>query len=259
MNFDRVATIYDATRGLPDGVPEQVADTIVAVTDAGSETRFLELGVGTGRIAIPLIERGFPFTGVDISRQMLERLREKAGDRTNLTIVETSVTNLPLPDASQDVVLVIHVFHLIQEWQQALREVRRVLRPNGFFVWGGNTTRKTEPGQIIRKQWVEYVKEAGASLSPRYGDWEQIQAEVTEQGGWTATYRAAQWQVEFRPIDLMEAMRRQTFSASWAVPKDVLTSVHDRMLTWGRERFGDLEQPVKETEQFLVFASRFPE
>lgn len=257
MNFDRVATIYDATRGLPDEVTERVADRIVTATHAGPDTRFLELGVGTGRVAVPLIRRGYPFTGVDVSFQMLGQLREKAGDAPNLTVLNEDITRLSVPDGSQDVVLVVHVFHLVPEWRRSLAEARRVLTPDGHFIWGGNHLQEQHPGAVIRRQWSELVRETGTRTRPRYAEWGDIQAEVTEQGGRVAVYRAAQWQTEFRPIDLMEALRRRTFSATWDVPEDVLESVHQQLIAWGRERFEDLERPVQGTEEFMLFVSWF--
>jgi ubiquinone/menaquinone biosynthesis C-methylase UbiE len=260
INFDRVADIYDATRTLPEGVDEAIADAIVAATNAGPATRFLELGVGTGRIALPLIRRGFPFTGVDISEQMLDRLRRKAGNTPNLTLIQGDITQLPLPDVSQNVVLAVHVLHLVPDWRQAFSEALRVLTPGGYFIYGGNSAPdagdRGDWGQI-RSEWGRLVREMGAVTSPRHAEWPDIQEAVTEQGGRIAVYRVASWMREFRPIDLMERMRRQTFSASWSVPPDVLEAVHAKLLAWGKETYGDLEATIAEPEEFLLHICRF--
>jgi len=55
VTFDRAASFYDATRALPDGVAEEVADAILRRVAAGPDTRFLGVGIGTGRVALPLI------------------------------------------------------------------------------------------------------------------------------------------------------------------------------------------------------------
>jgi ubiquinone/menaquinone biosynthesis C-methylase UbiE len=54
LSFDPVAQVYDATRGYP----EQVARRIDQAAKGNVQTRFLEVGIGTGRIALPLAERG---------------------------------------------------------------------------------------------------------------------------------------------------------------------------------------------------------
>lgn len=79
MSFDRVTSIYDATRALPRDVVERIADRVVATTYASTNTRFLEMGVGAGRIALPFVECGYPYTGVDVSAQMMNRLRSIEG------------------------------------------------------------------------------------------------------------------------------------------------------------------------------------
>jgi ubiquinone/menaquinone biosynthesis C-methylase UbiE len=259
VNFDRVAGIYDATRGLPEDVSDRVADTIVAATNATPNTQFLELGVGTGRIARPLIERGYPYIGVDISSQMIEHLREKVGDPPNLTLIQGDITHLPLGDASQDVVLSIHVFHLVDRWREALEEARRVLRPGGYFVYGGNHAVEPHPGRDVRREWVRLVGEAGGRLRERYAEWQDIHRAVTEMGARTATYQAAQWEDTFRPIDLMEALRQRTYSASWTVDDAVLEAVHPRLVAWGEQQYGDLTQSVGGTDEVLIFAARFPD
>lgn len=260
INFDRVADIYDATRGLPEGVDEAIADRIAAATDAGPGTRFLELGVGTGRIATPLIRRGFPFTGMDISTQMLEGLRQKVGDVPTLTVIQGDITHLPLDTGSQDVVIAVHVFHLIKEWRQALDEALRVLRPDGFFIHGGNVSPERLAGQgdygNIRAKWAQLVREMGATTSTRYAEWYDLHEALTERGARIAVYRVASWTREFRPIDLIEAMRRRTFSASWSVPDEVVEPVHRKLLTWAEEHYGDLTTPISEEEEFLLNVCR---
>ena len=180
MNFDRVADIYDETRGLPDAVVRGVADRIIAATGATAETRFLELGVGTGRIALPLIERGYEYTGVDISDKMLARLRTKAGDAPNLHVVKASVDELPLPDCSFDVIIAVHLLHLVPEWEKALGEVERILAPGGFFALGGD--RSSRGRSEIRLRWREIVGELGGKLRAKNGSEGLVVAELTTRG-----------------------------------------------------------------------------
>lgn len=257
MNFDRVADIYDATRGLPEDVAERAVDAIVAATNATRETRFLELGVGTGRIAIPLAQRGYPYTGVDISRKMMEQLRQKAS-LPNLTLVEADVTDLPFPDGSFDVVLAVHVLHLVPEWRKALAEAKRVTAAGGYFLLAGNADLANNPGDEIRRTWRALVAAAGAEINHYRSSWDEIEAELTEQGCWTAVYRAAHWKREGRPIELLERLRNRTFSHTWTVPDEVLASVHEQMCEWVKERYGSLEEPLPSASEFLVIASRWP-
>ena len=56
VSFDAVAHGYDATRGFPEEVGQQLAQEIDRAAHGNAQTRFLEIGVGTGRIATPLDE-----------------------------------------------------------------------------------------------------------------------------------------------------------------------------------------------------------
>ncbi|TMC05166.1 MAG: class I SAM-dependent methyltransferase [Chloroflexi bacterium] len=70
---DRIAELYDSWyRDEPD-----TAGTVEALTRLAGPGPVLELGIGTGRIAIPLVERGIEVHGIELSEPMVERLREK--------------------------------------------------------------------------------------------------------------------------------------------------------------------------------------
>ncbi|MBP1821841.1 SAM-dependent methyltransferase [Mycobacterium sp. OAE908] len=75
---EEVAATYDAaTSGMHD---QSVIDCVVDVlADLADDGRALEFGIGTGRIAIPLAQRGVEVHGIDMSKAMVARLREKPG------------------------------------------------------------------------------------------------------------------------------------------------------------------------------------
>jgi SAM-dependent methyltransferase len=75
---EEVASSYDASFGeeFDPAVIAATADFLAARARGG---RALELGIGTGRVALPLSERGVPVHGIDLSRAMVERLRAKPG------------------------------------------------------------------------------------------------------------------------------------------------------------------------------------
>src|SRR5436190_21485918 len=77
LSFDRVAHAYDATRGYPPGIDQQIAEAIIQTVDAKPKPTFMEVGVGTGRIAFPLASLSHTYTGVDISENMVQQFRSK--------------------------------------------------------------------------------------------------------------------------------------------------------------------------------------
>ncbi|MET8572714.1 class I SAM-dependent methyltransferase [Streptomyces sp. NPDC004783] len=92
---ESVAARYDETSADmfgPDAV-DPAADLLAGLAGGG---RALELGVGTGRIALPLTRRGVPVHGIDMSRAMTARLRAKpGGDAVGVTIGDFATTRVP--------------------------------------------------------------------------------------------------------------------------------------------------------------------
>ena len=94
--FDRAASFYDHTRQLSMESAARILEQLTAEIEGRGPC--LEIGVGTGRIAMPLAEAGIPLVGVDLSRPMLERLVEKAGGHAPLPVAVADATRLPFRD-----------------------------------------------------------------------------------------------------------------------------------------------------------------
>jgi SAM-dependent methyltransferase len=93
----------------------------------------LEIGIGTGRIALPLARAGVSIVGVDISLEMLRRLVTKSGS-SYPPIAAADATRLPFGDHRFASAIASHVFHLISDWKIAVAELLRVLRPGGILL-----------------------------------------------------------------------------------------------------------------------------
>jgi ubiquinone/menaquinone biosynthesis C-methylase UbiE len=73
-------------------------------------------------------------TGIDISREMLDRLRQKLPEiPPNLTLVHADASQLPFPDRSFDVVLAVHMVHTVSNWMIFIDEITRVLKQFANF------------------------------------------------------------------------------------------------------------------------------
>src|SRR5438105_12791622 len=82
---ERVAATYDGTTGIFE--PGAVSPAVGVLAELAGGGRALELGIGTGRIALPLAARGVPVHGIDMSRAMVARMRAKpGGDQIGVTI-----------------------------------------------------------------------------------------------------------------------------------------------------------------------------
>jgi len=260
ISFDRVSEIYDATRGLPADVSKQVTDAILAIASATPNTTFLEPGIGTGRIAIPIVNRGYAYTGVDISDNMLNQLRQKVdGGSHRLTLVNASATDLPFADNSFDVVLTVHVLHLIPDWQQALAEIRRVLKPGGLYLYShGRVKQKTDDEDFnplrfeFDERWRAIVAEHGHELTDYGATEEEVSEALINQGATLTSTIAAQWRIELTVGELLDRYENKFYSGCWQVPDDIFPkAIHD-LRQWAKQRYGSLNEDFSHDARFKL-------
>jgi SAM-dependent methyltransferase len=150
---ERVAARYDESAGemFDPAVVDPVVDLLVELAGGGPA---LELGIGTGRIALPLARRGVSVHGIELSRAMVARLRAKPrGDDIGVTIGDFATATV---DGTFSVAYL--VFNTImnlttQEAQVAcFRNVAAHLGPGGCFVIevGVPELQRLPPGETIR-------------------------------------------------------------------------------------------------------------
>jgi len=116
-----------------------VIENVVRRGDLKPGQRILDLGTGTGSVAIRaagLVGRAGKVTGVDISPDMLALTRRRAVEsgHTNIDLCEGRAEQLPAGDGVFDVLLASLSLMYVIDRAAAAREIRRVVRPGGRFV-----------------------------------------------------------------------------------------------------------------------------
>lgn len=126
---DRHAAVYDRIYGARFA-PAAAVD---ALASAAGEGAVLEMGVGTGRLAIPLAARGVTVDGIEGSPAMIERLRAQPGsDRVGVHRVDLADFDLPTNDYDVSVCVGSTLFMLTHADQKtAIRAAARHLRSGG--------------------------------------------------------------------------------------------------------------------------------
>jgi ubiquinone/menaquinone biosynthesis C-methylase UbiE len=118
----------------------QVVDAVLAAAGAEPGTTTVDLGCGTGELALPLAQKGAHVTAVDISSAMVRRLEEKAADAQLDTIVGvvSSMEAFQLPPESIDLVVSNYALHHLRDRDKEVlvRSAARWLRPGGRMVVG---------------------------------------------------------------------------------------------------------------------------
>jgi hypothetical protein len=150
---ERVAATYDASSAdmFDPAVVDPTVDFLAQLAGSG---RALELGIGTGRIAVPLTARGVIVHGIELSTAMAARLRAKPGGEG----ISVTIGDFATAKADGTFKLAYLVFNTImnlttQEAQVAcFRNVAAHLEPGGYFVVevGVPSLRKLPPGESIR-------------------------------------------------------------------------------------------------------------
>lgn len=100
------------------------------------EMVFADLGCGTGFFSIPAARRVKKVFALDIQQEMLDVFREKIKKEkiTNIEVILSGETSIPLSDKSVDILLMANVFHELEDRSSLIKEVKRVLKMNGRLM-----------------------------------------------------------------------------------------------------------------------------
>jgi SAM-dependent methyltransferase len=203
--FDRAADVYDTTRRVVQ--PGAIEALVEELSDCSS---VLELGVGTGRLAAPLVKRGLQVVGVDLSRKMLDQGRAKGLDR----LVMGDVCRLPFRPKSVDGVLAVHVLHLIDGLRDVVAEVAAVARKKLVTMM----ERRYAPDRSVTWAYDQAVRRRGVRSARR---WVQPELGI----GMIVPPRRFEILVRYEERETAEAalaaLERRLWSHTWDVPDDV--------------------------------------
>jgi SAM-dependent methyltransferase len=134
--WDAEAASHYDTPGEGMFAPEVLGPTVDRLAALAAGGRALELAIGTGRVAVPLAQRGVPVTGIELSASMVARLREKA-DEAAIPVVMGDMATARADGAFALVYLVFNtISNLLTQHEQVecFRNAARHLEASGRFV-----------------------------------------------------------------------------------------------------------------------------
>jgi SAM-dependent methyltransferase len=221
---ERVAARYDESAAdmFDPAVVDPVIDLLVEIAGSG---RALELGIGTGRIALPLAQRGVPVHGIELSNAMVARLHAKpGGEDIGVTIGDFATTNV---EGSFSVAYLVAntIMNLTTQAAQVacFRNVAAHLEPSGCFVIEVivPALQRLPPGETF------YVLDWGET------HWGIEEYDVANQGSISHHFRVVDGKIELRSIP---------FRYVWPAELDLMAQLagmelRERWATWKREPF----------------------
>lgn len=260
-SFDRVADVYDETRGLPPDVAATIAEALLAIfRSVVPEPRLVEVGIGTGRMAVPLAEAGVRVTGIDISPAMLSVMRAK---RTDIDVMLAESERPPLRAGSFDGALFVHILHLVPDAAATIAATLPLIRAGGVLVSAGD-----DPETVVERSSVTIVRETIREMTgitmgdgrkevdELLGTFERV---TRDAGASIERARIAEWIGSTTPRIQLERLARRDYSASWQIPDDALPEVvalAETRLT--AEYGGDLDRELPFERTFSAVIARLP-
>jgi SAM-dependent methyltransferase len=153
---DEIADVYDVLHGELDPA------AIPTLTELAGRGPVLELGIGTGRFALPLLECGLTVHGIDASAAMVEKLRAKRGGG-DIAVTRGDFSRVALDETFQLIFVAFNTFFGLltaEDQVRCFRNVASMLRPEGAFLIEAFVP---DPGRFDRGQRLAVTRiEPGA-------------------------------------------------------------------------------------------------
>jgi len=239
MAFDRAVEYYDRTRGLSDDASREMVALLAS--ELRRRGPCLEIGVGTGLVALPLAEAGLRMVGVDISAPMLGRLVEKAGGRAPFPLVRADATTLPFADDSFGGAIVRHVLHLVPGWRMVISELVRVGSSGGVVL----VSRGDIP--VAWREATDRFKALAGEPSFARGleawDPDTVDQAFEEHGARPRSLPPIPERVPQSLGTFLDQMADGLHSWTWEVDEPTRREVAEEVRAWALERFGTLDPP----------------
>lgn len=162
--FDKWAPSYDSSVASSHTYYaryDEVLDFVAETAGAAPGKRILDIGTGTGNLALRCIERDACVVGLDPSPGMLEQARAKSAGKTNVEFIvaDEPFLRIPFDELSFDAVVTTYAFHHIRNEvkSECVREMLRVLKHGGVLIIGDLAFQyaESEKNALKEHKWLE--------------------------------------------------------------------------------------------------------
>ena len=262
LSFDQVAGDYDQTRIIPPAQTEEIVRRLGREASLERGGLFLDAGVGTGRLAVPLAQL-YPaqVIGADVSLPMMAQIAAKSAPGV-VRLTQADLQRLPFAEGAFQGVLMVHILHLIECWPLVLTEAKRVLAPRSGVLFlgmerGGRSVLVDFYLERARAQRVLGASLGTAGMSPAMSFLRR-----REQGGGlgasvTLLEPQPSWKRTIPVAHTLDALARKTYSPMWAIPDADHDALMEDTRRYARQAFrgGDAAETLPSS--FSLYAVRW--
>lgn len=210
--YDKISGVYDETR---EPLLPEATDRLAEILGKNGDKSLLEVGVGTGRIAMPLQLLRFEVVGVDLSPGMLARARTKGVQ----SLLLADANSLPFREKRFDAVLMAHVLHLLEDPPKTFEELGRVAT-NEVVVLVTKREGGFASGDVMASPLREAFRKAAAELGYSRGE---------RPAGWSGFKREEEFLASNPPDSLLTVEDKQ-----------VVTTLRERLSIFEKRAYGHL-------------------
>lgn len=236
--LDRVALdAHDRQKDWP-GV---LWSTLVDALRPHLQSPCLEVGVGTGLVALRMAATGTSVIGMDFNRSMLGRLHERAPD---FPLLQADALRMPIPPLALRSIVISNVLHLISDWRRVLGEVSDALPVGGSLLvnLGSGGSAPVEATEIRRwflsrmpDQWTGYGPSTEVELDEAVAALGFERHEPVTATG--MTHRSLR--------DVIARLEQNPFAWPSGVSRELLSQTADAARSHAARRFGSIDEQLE--------------
>ncbi|MFX0561203.1 class I SAM-dependent methyltransferase [Tepidibacillus infernus] len=129
-------------------------EKVLQYLDLKKKDTVLDLGAGTGYFSIPIAKQVKKVIAVDVSEKMLTHMKQEMENEKieNIDMVQHEIETLPFDNQTADRIIVSLVLHEVKDLNQTIREIRRVLNPDG---------------KLLVVEWEKKISKSGPPMEER--------------------------------------------------------------------------------------------
>ena len=251
LSFDRAVSYYDRTRLMPDWLRAPLVDSLIREACVTSQSKILEIGIGTGRIALPIAKHGMNIFGVDLSHVMMgELLKKNQSLGFHVAVAQADANELPFADSIFDCVYIVNTLHVVASWQHAICQAWRVVKPNGCLLVSAHYPSSNNIfDQTLRKlRELAQARGIDARLPGLLSD-EDLKAELNRLGK-MRIIEVVRHVDTFTPAPMFDGLEARGASDTWVIPENIHAEIMPLLRAWAEQAFGDLSHEFIEESRF---------